>query len=159
MRRLCYKMISYNIHGRGKEPEKVIATNIFYLHSMDRRAANVSYLLAQYSFRQAEGMKSGARLSRGHFIGRLAHYFGLAVSAPIHAPPPPPPAAERSMTDQDRFSTWMISCMMPLMEASECTYQAFVGTFRGSFPAVFERRTRQRTDNASTSTAQQQPDL
>nr|GEU64300.1 hypothetical protein [Tanacetum cinerariifolium] len=27
--------------------------------------------------RHAEGRKSGARLSRGHFIGRLAHHFGL----------------------------------------------------------------------------------
>ncbi|GKC09374.1 hypothetical protein Tco_1000984 [Tanacetum coccineum] len=71
----------------------------------------------------------------------------LAVPAPIHAPPPPPPAAartmpqrlgrleeevqglcqdvrslrglvERSMTDQGRFSTWMVSCMMQLKEAS-----------------------------------------
>ncbi|GJY86379.1 hypothetical protein Tco_0500405, partial [Tanacetum coccineum] len=161
--------------------------------------------------RYAEGRKSGARLSGGHFIGRLAHHFGLvsddglrglsvmtrelplinmgelvklniymevgedcawvaprlkrqqvaaagapkttegaqhvdegdqAISAPVQAPqPPPPPLAtsrtmpqrlgrlkeeihglrrdvrslhglvERSMTDQGRFSTWMISCM------------------------------------------------
>ncbi|GKG16734.1 hypothetical protein Tco_0361691 [Tanacetum coccineum] len=68
---------------------------------------------------------------------------------------------ERSMTDQGRFSTWMISCMAQLMEASGQTYQAFDGTFRGSSPAAFQRRTRQRTDGASTSTAQQdqqQPD-
>ncbi|GJW53599.1 hypothetical protein Tco_0097684 [Tanacetum coccineum] len=68
---------------------------------------------------------------------------------------------ERSMTDQGRFSIWMISCMTQLMEASGCTYQAFDGTFQGSYPVVFERRTRQWTDDASTSTAQQdeqQPD-
>ncbi|GKG38375.1 hypothetical protein Tco_0460087, partial [Tanacetum coccineum] len=29
---------------------------------------------------------------------------------------------ERSMTDQYRFSTWMISCMAQLMEAIEQTY-------------------------------------
>ncbi|GJU91560.1 hypothetical protein Tco_1303983 [Tanacetum coccineum] len=69
------------------------------------------------------------------------------VSAPIHAPPPSPPAAgrtmpqrlgrleeeiqglrqdvrslwgrvERSMTDQGRFFTWMVSCMTQLMKAS-----------------------------------------
>ncbi|GKF99153.1 hypothetical protein Tco_0297936, partial [Tanacetum coccineum] len=48
-----------------------------------------------------------------------------------------------------------------LMEASGQTYQAFNGTFRGSLPAAFQRRTRQRTDGASTSTSQQdqqQPD-
>ncbi|GKC15466.1 hypothetical protein Tco_1012248, partial [Tanacetum coccineum] len=44
---------------------------------MDRGAANVPYLLAQYLFRHAKGRKSGARLSRGHFIGRLAYHFGL----------------------------------------------------------------------------------
>ncbi|GKC59903.1 hypothetical protein Tco_1087501, partial [Tanacetum coccineum] len=58
-------------------PEKVNATDLFYLRNMDRGAANVSYLLAQYLFRHAEGRKSSARLSGGHFIGRLAHHFGL----------------------------------------------------------------------------------
>nr|GFC96394.1 hypothetical protein [Tanacetum cinerariifolium] len=65
---------------------------------------------------------------------------------------------KRSMTDQDRFSTWMISCMTQLMEASRSTYQAFDETFRGSFPAVFERCARQRITEASTFIAQQQPD-
>ncbi|GJT51636.1 hypothetical protein Tco_0977793 [Tanacetum coccineum] len=47
------------------------------LHSMDRGTANVPHLLAQYLFRHAEGRKSGARLSGGHFIGRLAMHYGL----------------------------------------------------------------------------------
>ncbi|GJW60328.1 hypothetical protein Tco_0109663, partial [Tanacetum coccineum] len=75
--RLCHKLISYNISERGQAPEKVTATDLFYLRSMDRGAANVPYLLAQYLFRHAEGRKSGARLSEGHFIRRLAHLFGL----------------------------------------------------------------------------------
>ncbi|GKC32288.1 hypothetical protein Tco_1039582 [Tanacetum coccineum] len=45
---------------------------------MDRGAANVPYLLALYLFRHTEGKKSGSRLSGGHFIGHLAHHFGLA---------------------------------------------------------------------------------
>ncbi|GJV85720.1 hypothetical protein Tco_1525618 [Tanacetum coccineum] len=45
---------------------------------------------------------------------------------------------KRPMTDQGRFSTWMVSCMTQLMEASGRTYQAFDGTFRGSYPEVFE---------------------
>ncbi|GKA32243.1 hypothetical protein Tco_0718610 [Tanacetum coccineum] len=49
---------------------------------------------------------------------------------------------ERSMTDQGRFSTWMMSCMTQLMDASGLTYQAFDRTFQGSSPAVFQRRTR-----------------
>ncbi|GJW52698.1 hypothetical protein Tco_0096783 [Tanacetum coccineum] len=85
--------------------------------SMDWGTANVMYLLAQYMFRHAEGRKSGARLSRGHFIGCLASHFrlisdqglragapraaedALAVDegaqadlAPVQTPHPPPPA-------------------------------------------------------------------
>ncbi|GJS23404.1 hypothetical protein Tco_0452036 [Tanacetum coccineum] len=77
VRRLCHILISYSISRRGQAPEKVTATDLFYLCSMDRGAANVPYLLAQYLFRHAEGRKSGARLSRGYFIGCLAHHFGL----------------------------------------------------------------------------------
>ncbi|GKA19972.1 hypothetical protein Tco_0699887 [Tanacetum coccineum] len=107
----------------------------------------------------------------------------VATGAP---PPPPPPAPvrtipqrlgrleedvqglrrdvgsllglmERSMTNQGRFSTWLMTCMTQLMDASGLTYQAFDGSFRGSSPATFQRRARQRTDEASTSTAQQYP--
>ncbi|GJT54835.1 hypothetical protein Tco_0989889 [Tanacetum coccineum] len=60
---------------------------------------------------------------------------------------------ERSMTDRGRFSTWMISCMTQLMDASGQTYQAFDGAIRGSSPAVFEKHTRKRTKHASTSSA------
>ncbi|GJU09660.1 hypothetical protein Tco_1132056 [Tanacetum coccineum] len=48
VRRLCHRLISYNISGRGK-----------HLKS------------------HAEGRKSGAKLFGGYFIGRLAHHFGL----------------------------------------------------------------------------------
>ncbi|GJW27258.1 hypothetical protein Tco_0041069 [Tanacetum coccineum] len=58
-------------------PEKVTGIDLFYLRSMDRGTANVPYLLAQYLFRHAVRRKSGARLSEGYFIGRLAAHFGL----------------------------------------------------------------------------------
>ncbi|GKC00561.1 hypothetical protein Tco_0986697, partial [Tanacetum coccineum] len=120
-RSLCHRLISYNIFGRGQAPEKMTATDLFYLRSMDRGAANIPYLLAQYLFRHAEGKKSSARLFGGHFIGRLAHHFGLpdvvggapravkgaptvdegalADPAPVQAPqpPPPPPTTRRTM--------------------------------------------------------------
>nr|GEV41363.1 hypothetical protein [Tanacetum cinerariifolium] len=48
--------------------EKVTATNLFYLRSMDRGTANVSYLLAQYLFKHAEGRKSGARLFQHQYM-------------------------------------------------------------------------------------------
>ncbi|GJR69085.1 hypothetical protein Tco_0015150 [Tanacetum coccineum] len=73
------RRISFLGYGvlEGQTPEKVTATDLFYLRNRDQGAANISYLLAQYLFRHAEGRKSGARLSGGHFIGRLAHHFGL----------------------------------------------------------------------------------
>ncbi|GKC18878.1 hypothetical protein Tco_1021028 [Tanacetum coccineum] len=64
---------------------------------------------------------------------------------------------ERSMTDQGRFSTWMMTCMTQLMDASGLTYQAFDRTFRGSSPAAFQRRTRQMIVKANTSITQQDP--
>ncbi|GKC82430.1 hypothetical protein Tco_1138147 [Tanacetum coccineum] len=77
VRRLCHRMISYSISGGGQAPEKVTGIDLFYLRIMDRGTANVSYLLARYLFWHAEGRKSRARLSGGHFIGRLAAHFGL----------------------------------------------------------------------------------
>ncbi|GJQ99428.1 hypothetical protein Tco_0522413 [Tanacetum coccineum] len=70
VRRLCHRMIAYSISGRGQAPEKVTGIDLFYLRSMDRGTINVPHLLA-------EGRKSGARLSGGHFIMRLAMHFGL----------------------------------------------------------------------------------
>ncbi|GKC60260.1 hypothetical protein Tco_1087858 [Tanacetum coccineum] len=128
VRRLCHRMIAYNIIGRRHALEKVTGVDLFYLRSMDRRTTNVPHLLAQYLFRHAEGRKSGARLSGGHFIGRLAMYFGLvsdeglrglqqagahevdkagpaaeevALEIPVLAPaqaPPPPPPAPQPRT-------------------------------------------------------------
>ncbi|GKC44470.1 hypothetical protein Tco_1062192 [Tanacetum coccineum] len=192
---------------RSLAPEKVTSTDLIYLRSMDRGATNVLYLLAQYLFRHVEGRKSGSRLFGGHFIGRLAHHFGLigddwawvapglerqqvavagapgavedspAVDEGVQADPAPilgrleeevmglrqdfktlRGLVKRSMTDQGRFSTWMITCMPHIMEASGQTYQEFDGTFRGSSPAAFQRCTGQRTDEPNTSAALQQPD-
>ncbi|GJR00836.1 hypothetical protein Tco_0523820 [Tanacetum coccineum] len=61
---------------------------------------------------------------------------------------------ERSMTDQGQFSTWMMTCMTQLMKANGLTYQAFDRSIRGSSSAAFQRRTRQRTGEASSSAAQ-----
>ncbi|GJY38743.1 hypothetical protein Tco_0425107 [Tanacetum coccineum] len=260
--RLCHRLIACSIAGRSQAPKKVTMTDLFYLRGMGVDSVNIPYLLARYLRLFSTGRKSGAHISGGQFVARLAEHFGLltaeilggltviapelpiidmaelvrlqicveiddtwawvamgperqpdaaagapaiaedapavdegdqAVPAPVQAPqqpPPPPPAAartvpqrlgrleedvqglrrdvgslrglvERSMTDQGRFSTWMMTCMTQLMDASGLTYQAFDGTFRGSSPLAFQRRTRQRTDGASTSAAQQdqqQPD-
>ncbi|GJX48137.1 hypothetical protein Tco_0273327 [Tanacetum coccineum] len=77
VQRLCHRLISYSISRMGQAPEKVTATDLFYLCSTDPRVANIPYLLAQYLFMHTNGRKSGARLSGGHFIRHLAHHFGL----------------------------------------------------------------------------------
>ncbi|GJT44805.1 hypothetical protein Tco_0953520 [Tanacetum coccineum] len=75
---LVITRLRFLLAGTFREaPEKVTATDLFYLCSMYRGVANVLYILAQYLFRHAERRKNGARLSGGHFIGRLAHHFGL----------------------------------------------------------------------------------
>ncbi|GKD83094.1 hypothetical protein Tco_1349933 [Tanacetum coccineum] len=162
---------------------------------MDVGSVNVPYLLARYLRLFAARRKSGAHISSGQFVARLAEHFGLltveilggltviapelpiidmtGLDAPIidegdqtdpapeqapQQPPPPSLAAartipqrlerleedvqglcrdvgslrglvERSMTDQGRFSTWMMTCMTQLMDASGLTYQALNGTF------------------------------
>ncbi|GKD47568.1 hypothetical protein Tco_1276544 [Tanacetum coccineum] len=88
VRRLCHRMLACSISGRGQGAEKVTGVDLFYLRTMDRGTANVPYLLAQYLFHHAEERKSGARLSRGHFIGRLAAHFGLVSDQGLRAPGP-----------------------------------------------------------------------
>ncbi|GJR04947.1 hypothetical protein Tco_0527931 [Tanacetum coccineum] len=82
-----------------------------------------------------------------------------AVPAPIHAPPPPSPAAGRTMPQ--RLGRHEEEIQGLRYDVGSLRGLAFDGTFRGSYPTVFERRTRQRTNGASMSTAQQdeqQPD-
>nr|GEZ07471.1 hypothetical protein [Tanacetum cinerariifolium] len=87
-----------------------------------------------------------------------------AVPAPAQAPQPPPAAAQgrtmpqRSITNQFRFATWMISCMTQLIDASGHTYQVFDSTLFGSSEMPYHARTKRRTDEANTS-APHQPDV
>ncbi|GJX39504.1 hypothetical protein Tco_0252807 [Tanacetum coccineum] len=179
--RLCHRLIACSIAGRSQAPEKVTVTDLFYLRGMDVGSVNVPYLLARYLRLFAARRKSGAHISGGQFVARLAEHFRLLTveilggmtdapiideggqtdPAPEQAPqqPPPPSLAtartipqrlerleedvqglcrdvgslrglvERSMTDQGRFSTWMMTYMTQLMDASRLTYQALDGTF------------------------------
>ncbi|GJW47732.1 hypothetical protein Tco_0079378 [Tanacetum coccineum] len=103
--------------------------------------------------------------------------------APAQAPLPPPPAPQpRTMsqrierieedmcdlqhdirglqgvvesfnTEQSRVSTWLISYMTQLMDASSHTYHPFDSTLVDSSRMAYERRVRPRTGDASTSAA------
>ncbi|GJX22073.1 hypothetical protein Tco_0226518 [Tanacetum coccineum] len=177
--RLCHWLIACSIAGRSQAPEKVTVTNLFYLRGMDVGSVNVLYLLAR--------LADHFGLLTAEILGGLtiiAHKLLVIDMAELPPPPPPAPAriipyrlgrleedvqglyrdvgslrglVERSMTDQGRFSTWMMTCMMQLIEASGLTYQAFDNSFRGISPTAFQRQTRQRTGKANTSTAQSDP--
>ncbi|GKB01391.1 hypothetical protein Tco_0829435 [Tanacetum coccineum] len=83
--RLCHRLIALSISGRGQAPEKVTATDLFYLKSMDKgTSVNVLYLLAQYLIKHTEGRKHGARMYDGHFVRRLAEHFGLVIKEGLH---------------------------------------------------------------------------
>ncbi|GKE57561.1 hypothetical protein Tco_1496746 [Tanacetum coccineum] len=111
-----------------------------------------------------------------------------AVPAPVQAPQPPPPAPQpwtmsqridrleeevremrqsvvglqgvvkSSITEQTRVSTWIISCMTQLMDASGRTYQASDSALVGSSRLSYERHVRPRTSDASTFAAPQTDD-
>ncbi|GJS01110.1 hypothetical protein Tco_0317618 [Tanacetum coccineum] len=175
VRRLCHRMIACSIFGRGQGAKKVIGVDLFYLRTMDRGTINVPYLLAQYLFRHAEGRKSGARIQLLIYMSLLGstsvrgfsdtwawvapgpeRQQAAAVGAPgaaKDAPAADEGVVESSITEQTRVSTWMISYMMQLMDASGRTYQAFDSTLIGNSRLSYERRVRPRTCDASTSTA------
>ncbi|GKE51085.1 hypothetical protein Tco_1486241, partial [Tanacetum coccineum] len=75
--RLCHRLIACSIAGRSQAPEKVTVTDLFYLRGMDVGSVNVPYLLARYLRLFAAGRKSGAHISGGQFVARLAEHFGL----------------------------------------------------------------------------------
>ncbi|GKC51427.1 hypothetical protein Tco_1074172, partial [Tanacetum coccineum] len=56
---------------------------------------------------------------------------------------------ESSITEKTRVSTWMISCMTQLMDASGRTYQAFDRTLVGSSLVSYQRHVKPRTGDAN----------
>ncbi|GKE20878.1 hypothetical protein Tco_1432390 [Tanacetum coccineum] len=78
--RLCLRMMAHSIVGRNQAPEKVTVTNFFYLRGLDVGSVNIPYLFARYLRRFAAGRKSGAHISGGQFVGRLAQHFGLLTT-------------------------------------------------------------------------------
>ncbi|GKC09843.1 hypothetical protein Tco_1001453 [Tanacetum coccineum] len=110
---------------------------------------------------------------RGHLIGRLEEHFGLVsdeglmgltvisrelplidldelVRLNIRVRLGLRGVVNRSITDQSRFATWMISFMTQPMDASGRTYQDFDSTLVCSSHMSYQRRIRQRTSEAST---------
>ncbi|GKB30537.1 hypothetical protein Tco_0869938 [Tanacetum coccineum] len=86
--RLCHKLIACSIAGRSQAPEKVTVTNLFYLRGMNVGSVNVPYLLARYLRLFAARKKSGALISGGQFVARLAEHFGLLTEERLRAQGP-----------------------------------------------------------------------
>ncbi|GKB00192.1 hypothetical protein Tco_0828185, partial [Tanacetum coccineum] len=78
--RLCHQMMAHSIARRSQAPEKVTLTDLFYLRGIDVGSFNIPYLLARYLRRFAAGRKSGAHISGGQFVARLAEHFGLLTA-------------------------------------------------------------------------------
>ncbi|GJV74539.1 hypothetical protein Tco_1506123 [Tanacetum coccineum] len=80
-----------------------------------------------------------------------------AVPALVQAPqqPPPPPSAARTMPQ--RMARLEEDAQGLRRDGGSLRRLAFDGSFRGSSPAAFQRRTRQRTDGSNTSAAEQDP--
>ncbi|GJT50013.1 hypothetical protein Tco_0976170 [Tanacetum coccineum] len=60
----------------SQAPKKVTVTDLFYLRGLDVGSVNIPYLLARYLRRLAAGRTSGAHISGGQFVARLAEHFG-----------------------------------------------------------------------------------
>ncbi|GKG18002.1 hypothetical protein Tco_0372300, partial [Tanacetum coccineum] len=75
--KMCHRLIACSIAGRSQAPKKVTVTDLFYLRGMDVGSVNIPYLLARYLRLFAAGRKSGAHISGGQFMARLAKHFGL----------------------------------------------------------------------------------
>ncbi|GJX58544.1 hypothetical protein Tco_0289934 [Tanacetum coccineum] len=180
--RLCHRLIACSIAGSSQAPEKLVARLAEHFGLLTAKILGGLTVIAPelLTINMAELVSLQIFAEDAPTSDEGDQAVPTPVQAPQQPPPPPPTAArtipqrlgrleedvqglrrdvrslrglvERSMTDQGRFSTWMISGL---------TYQEFNGTFRGSSPLAFQRRTRQRTDGASTSAAQrdsQQPD-
>ncbi|GJZ01188.1 hypothetical protein Tco_0519149 [Tanacetum coccineum] len=78
--RRCHRLIACSIAGRSQAPKKVTVADLFYLRGMDIGSVNFPYLLARYLRLFAAGRKSGAHISRGQFVARLAEHFGLLTA-------------------------------------------------------------------------------
>ncbi|GJS03446.1 hypothetical protein Tco_0319954 [Tanacetum coccineum] len=78
--RMCHSLIAHSIARRSQAPEKVTVTDLYYLRGMDVGPVNVPYLLARYLRLFADGRKSGAHISGGQFVARLAKHFGLLAA-------------------------------------------------------------------------------
>ncbi|GJR55618.1 hypothetical protein Tco_1406139 [Tanacetum coccineum] len=170
VRRLCHGMIAYNISGRGRHLRRLLGG-----HFIGRLAAHFG-LVGDQELRGLHVVTYELPLIDLHELRRLniCTRYGdtwtwvasgperqQAVAVGAHEGDEGGSAVEESVvglrgvvesfiTKQTRVSTWMISCMTQLMDASGRTYQAFNSTLVGSSWMPYQRHVRPRTGDAST---------
>ncbi|GKB54669.1 hypothetical protein Tco_0905422, partial [Tanacetum coccineum] len=158
-------LIACSIAGRIQAPEKVTVTDLFYLRGMD----------VDSHF----GLLAADILGGLTVIAPELSIIDMADPAPVQAPPPP--AAARTIPqrmvrleedvheirgtlakqrevistmarDFSRYCTWTTTSLARMMDMTGMTYTSYSQT-----PREYTRRVRHRTNGASTSAAQQDP--
>ncbi|GKC26739.1 hypothetical protein Tco_1034033 [Tanacetum coccineum] len=79
VRRLCHRMIAYNISDKGQAPEKVVGVDLFYLRNMDRPERQQATAVGSHEADEA---------------GPAAKEGAQEIPALTQASPPPPPAPQ-----------------------------------------------------------------
>ncbi|GJU25475.1 hypothetical protein Tco_1164096 [Tanacetum coccineum] len=168
VRRLCHRMIAYSISGRGQAAEKVTglissasaAWTLGRLHICTMYGDTWAWVAQGPERQQAAAAGAPEADEAGQVAKEVVPEIPAPSPAPTQAPPPPPPTPPTPQphvtsftTEQSRISTWLISCITQLMDASAQTYQPFDSTLVGSSGLSFRRRVRPRTGDASTSAA------
>ncbi|GJU75792.1 hypothetical protein Tco_1272862 [Tanacetum coccineum] len=157
--RLCHRLIACSIDGRSQAPKKVTVTDLFYLRGMDVGSVNVSYLLARYLRLFAAGRKSGtpqqvppplaahARTMPQRMARLEEHVYeilrGLIEQREV---------IDAMARDFSRFSTWVTTGFGRMIDRARVAYTSYAQTH-----VSYQRHIRQRTGEASTSAAQQDP--
>ncbi|GKC17570.1 hypothetical protein Tco_1014352 [Tanacetum coccineum] len=189
MLKLCHRLIACIITGRSQALEKVTVTDLFYLRGMDVGLVNIPYLLARYLRLLTSGRKRKAMISGDLPVIEMAKLVRLQICVELDdtwawvALGPERPActmAQRLATveedvheirgalgehreildsmacDFSPFSTWTVVGLSQMTSQAGVRYTSYA-----DFQIQYVRHTRRRTNDASTSTAQQdeqQPD-
>ncbi|GJR78160.1 hypothetical protein Tco_0148945 [Tanacetum coccineum] len=145
---LCHRMIAYSISGRGQAPEKeergqVVTRELPLIDLNKLGRLNICLRFGDNKGNCVAPDREAARIERIEEEMRDLQHDDVGLRGVV----------ESFTTEQSRVSTWLISCMTQLMDASGHTYHAFDRTLIGSSRMPYQRRLRPRAGDASTSAA------
>ncbi|GJT96750.1 hypothetical protein Tco_1092268 [Tanacetum coccineum] len=173
VRKLCHRMIAYRIFARGQAPEKACrgedergqAVKGHFIGRLDMHFG----LVSDEGLRGLQVVTQELPLIDLHELKRLhicTRYDDMDLGSPgtrerierieeevydlrrdvvgLQG------VVESFTTEHSRVSTWLITCITQLMDASDQTYQPFDNTLIGSSRLSFQRCVRPRTGDASS---------